>query len=108
HLRRDDSVRDVRLNRALLLSLCTSVIGYSALSASGLKTLQQVAVFSACGLVFGWLVVVTLGPRLVSRVTIRDAWLFAGVGYVLRRFGAVSNRYWLLGGLPLILILLTG
>ncbi len=99
---------DQRLHRALLLSLCTSVIGYSALSASGLATLQQVAVFSACGLVFGWLVVVSLGPRLVRGVAVRDAWLTAGVNFVLRRFSAVPNRYWLFGGLPLILILLTG
>lgn len=108
HMDRDGPVTDNRLNRALLLSLCTSVIGYSALSVSGLETLQQVAVFSACGLIFGWLVVVTLGPRLVRSVAIHDAWLVAGVSYILRRFGALSTRYWLLGGVPLIIILLTG
>lgn len=50
------------LHQALLLSLATSIIGYSALGLSGLEALQKVAVFSCCGLSMAWLSVICLGP----------------------------------------------
>lgn len=49
------------LHRALLLSLCTSLIGYAALSFSGLAALKKVALFSCCGLLMAWLSVICLG-----------------------------------------------
>ncbi len=55
------------LHKALALSLLTSVIGYSALSFSGLPVLQQVAVFSCLGLISAWLAVVCLGHFLLPR-----------------------------------------
>lgn len=50
------------LHNALLLSLGTSLIGYGALSFSGLEALQKVAIFSCCGLSMAWLSVIFLGP----------------------------------------------
>lgn len=50
------------LFRALSFSLITSIVGYSALSFSGLKMLQQVAFFSVIGLIGAWFIVVSLGP----------------------------------------------
>ncbi len=55
------------LQRALLLSLLTSVIGYSALSLSDLDGLQKVALFSVCGLSMAWLCVVCLGTWAVRK-----------------------------------------
>lgn len=55
------------LHNALLLSLCTSLIGYAALSFSGLDALKKVALFSCCGLVMAWLSVVCLGQLAMRR-----------------------------------------
>ncbi len=52
------------LHNALLLSLCTSVIGYAALAFSTLPSLRQVAVFSAIGLSVACLSVLVFGPIL--------------------------------------------
>lgn len=53
------------LYRALGLSLVTSSIGYGALGFSELMLLQQVAVFSCCGLVAAWLCILVLSPSLI-------------------------------------------
>ncbi len=55
------------LHQSLLLSLCTSLIGYAALSFSGLEALKKVALFSCCGLVMAWLSVVCLGQLATAR-----------------------------------------
>jgi len=55
------------LHQALLLSLATSLIGYSALGLSGLEALQKVAVFSCCGLSMAWLSVICLGPYATGK-----------------------------------------
>jgi len=52
------------LHKALALSLCTSVIGYSALGFSELISLQKIALFSVIGLISSWLTVVVLAPYL--------------------------------------------
>lgn len=75
------------LYRALMLSLLTSVIGFSALAWSGLAALQQVAVFAALGLVYAWLVVISLGHFLTKNVKVYDAGLQKAVLGVLRLFG---------------------
>ena len=49
------------LYRALMLSLTTSLIGYSSLGFSSLQALQKVAVFSCCGLFMAWLSVICIG-----------------------------------------------
>lgn len=100
---------DVQLQRALTLSLFTSVIGYSALSWSGLDALRQVALFSGLGLVFAWLMVVVLGPLLAQRITIHDRWLNVAVLHTLKIFTKVKTTVWLAGiALACIVLLLLG
>jgi predicted exporter len=60
---------------ALLLSLLTSIVGYSALAMSGLETLQQVAVFSIAGLSFACVWVLFSEPWAVKNLRIKDAGL---------------------------------
>lgn len=103
---RGSQATDDRLYRALLLSLFTSVIGYSALSWSGLDALKQVAFFSGAGLIFAWLIVVTLGPYLSHRLTIHDLWLAQLVHGALRACAQVSTRQWLFGSFILAVVLL--
>ena len=81
------------LYRALMLSLLTSVIGFSALAWSGLAALQQVAVFAALGLVYAWLVVIALGHFLTQNVRVYDAGLQKAVLGVLRLFGRLRAAH---------------
>lgn len=103
---RGSQATDDRLYRALLLSLLTSVIGYSALSWSGLDALKQVAFFSGAGLIFAWLIVVTLGPYLSHRLAIHDRWLAQAVHRALQACAQVSTRQWLLGTFIMATVLL--
>jgi Predicted exporter len=57
---------------ALLLSLLTSIVGYSALAMSGLETLQQVAVFSIAGLSYACLLVLLFEPWAVKNLKVND------------------------------------
>lgn len=101
---------NVHLQRALMLSLFTSLIGYSALSWSGLEALKQVALFSGLGLIFSWLVVVTLGPLLARDITIHDRWLNASVDSTLLAFSKIKTSLWILGlaATGLVLLFLSG
>ena len=93
------------LYRALLLSLLTSAIGFSALAWSGLAALQQIAIFAALGLVYAWMVVIALGHYLTKNVKIYDSSLQALVRGLLRILSKLPTR-WVL---PVImLLLLTG
>ena len=49
------------LNKAMLLSMVTSFIGFGALAFSGIEALTKVATFSCAGLVMAWLTVMSLG-----------------------------------------------
>ena len=71
------------LYRALFFSLLTSVIGYGALSLSGLSALQQIAFFSALGLIYACLVVVCIGPMVSANPTIHDRFLRQGIGWLV-------------------------
>lgn len=73
---KSDSIKSLPgLYRALFFSLVTSIVGYSALSLSGLEILRQVAFFSIFGLISAWLVVITLGPVLQnSHATAASIW----------------------------------
>ncbi len=62
-----NSQEHAALHNALLLSLSTSLIGYAALSFSGLQALTKVALFSCCGLIMAWLSVVCLGPLVAGK-----------------------------------------
>jgi predicted exporter len=59
-----------RLMPALVLALVTTVIGYLGLALTPFPGLQQVAVFSAVGLVFAWLTVICWFPTLAWRGTL--------------------------------------
>jgi len=95
------------LYRALFLSLITSVIGYSALSFSGLLVLQQVAVFSTVGLISAWLTVIALGSVLLrGDKTLHDAGLKILLAKILKILGhlpgkVVAGLYTLIVGLGL-------
>jgi predicted exporter len=88
------------LQRAMMLSVITSLIGYGALGLSDLTILKKVALFSCSGLVMAWLSVIILGPWVTRRPIIaRQALLksiignsqkvFAGYPRVLISFGLI-------------------
>lgn len=58
------------LHKALLLSLATSIVGYSALGMSNVDALSQVAVFSCAGLTMAWLTVVIWAPLVEQKITL--------------------------------------
>lgn len=62
----------VHLHRALLLSLVTSLVGYSALGLSHLDVLAQVAVFSCAGMIMAMMTVIGLCPLVAARIAVRD------------------------------------
>jgi predicted exporter len=63
-----------KLFRAMLLSLITSLVGYSALSFSSLDALKKVALFSCCGIFSAWLSVITIGSlSRMNKVTTNDS-----------------------------------
>lgn len=72
---KSDSIEREALHRALLLSLCTSLIGYAALSFSGLDALKKVAFFSCCGLFMAWLSVICFGQFAVRNGIKSDPFL---------------------------------
>lgn len=79
---------------ALLLSLLTSIVGYSALAMSGLETLQQVAVFSIAGLTFACLSVLLTEPWAVRNLAVKDRLLTRFVHACVRLFRPVARvRY---------------
>jgi len=55
------------LVRAMILSVITSLIGFSALAFSDLQSLKKVAVFSCSGLIMAWLCVMSLGEKISSQ-----------------------------------------
>ncbi|GAA6136990.1 MMPL family transporter [Arenicella sp. 4NH20-0111] len=88
-----DSNEHNALFRALLLSLCTSLIGYAALSFSGLEALKKVAFFSCCGLMMAWLCVVCVGPMVVRKgIQSKPAFLEAAVKGMLSVVTPLTQR----------------
>ena len=65
----ESSNQHSHLVSALFLSLCTSLVGYAALSFSELITLKKVALFSCCGLAMAWLSVVCLGELMTKKMS---------------------------------------
>ncbi len=57
-----------RLHRALLISLVTSIAGFSALLFSSVLVLKTIAVFSICGIAVAWLTVLALSPSQTSEL----------------------------------------
>ena len=97
------------LHNALLLSLATSLIGYGALSFSGLEALQKVAVFSCCGLSMAWLSVICFGPVATGKNLKTDKkilptllqWILVPISYLTPSRWLVVML--LIGGLSLII-----
>lgn len=86
-----------RLLPALALALVTTVVGYLALALTPFPGLQQMAVFSALGLIFAWLTVIFWFPGLVQGEIVRSGpavkWFGAGLWRrpSLRRPGPVLS-----------------
>lgn len=78
-----------RLMPAMILALVTTVIGYLGLALTPFPGLQQVAVFSAVGLVFAWLTVICWFPALAWRGTFNS-------GRLAQRYAATMERWPLL------------
>jgi len=69
-----DRTHTNKLFRAMLLSLITSLVGYSALSFSSLDALKKVALFSCCGIFAAWLSVITIGSlSRIDKITTNDS-----------------------------------
>lgn len=56
------------LNRALLLSLLTSLVGYGSLAAGDVIALDKIALFSCVGTASAWLMIKALGWRTVRHI----------------------------------------
>jgi predicted exporter len=78
-----------RLMPALVLALVTTVIGYLGLALTPIPGLQQVAIFSAVGLVFAWLTVICWFPILARRGALKH-------GCMAERYAAMIERWPLL------------
>ena len=95
------------LQRALLLSLGTSLIGYGALSFSSLEALQKVAFFSCCGLLMAWLSVVCFGEWATRTTLSVNQRIFPNLVVGLERMvNLLSPRYWF--GLAILLTVIAG
>jgi predicted exporter len=103
HAHHPNSNNPAPLYRALLLSLLTSVIGFSALAWSGLAALQQVAIFAALGLVYAWLMVIVMGQYLTRGVRVYDSGLQLIVRALLNAGEKIRSR-WLIAGIALLLV----
>jgi len=79
-----------RLLPGLGLTLLAAVIGYMGLALTPFPGLRQMALFSACGLVFAWLTVLCWFPALVAGGTLKS-------GALVRVYGAALARWPLVG-----------
>jgi predicted exporter len=75
-----------RLMPGLLLTLITTVIGYTGLALTPFPGLQQMAVFSVLGLIFAWLTVVFWFPWLASSTTLKNVHVARLLGISLQRW----------------------
>lgn len=87
---------------ALLLSLLTSIVGYSALAMSGLETLQQVAVFSIAGLTYACLLVLLFEPWAVKNLAVKDRALSTFVQSCARRLRPIARAKYIAIGCAII------
>jgi predicted exporter len=75
-----------RLLPGLALTLLAAVIGYAGLAVTPFPGLQQMAVFSALGLIFAWLTVVFWFPALIRGGSLKS-------GSLARTYGALLPRW---------------
>jgi predicted exporter len=74
------------LYRAMLFSLITSIIGYSALSFSNLDILKKIALFSCCGIFASWLSVMTLGSLIRPSQIKKNDFVFTKINHCFNEF----------------------
>ena len=92
------------LQRALMLSLATSLIGYAALSFSELLALKKVAVFSCLGLLMAWLSVVCLGDWATRKpVRLSQQFFPVVVTRLDKLLGYIPLRFWWLLSITIVL-----
>ena len=75
-----------RILPALALTLLTTLIGYLGLGLAPFPGLRQMAVFSACGLIFAWLTVVFWFPSLLGPNTLQNRPLARRYGIAIMRW----------------------
>ena len=98
-----------RLMPALALALVTTVIGYLGLALTPFPGLQQVAVFSAVGLVFAWLTVICWFPALAWRGTFKSGRLAEQYAATMQHWPVLRcNRPTLAAGLLSIALMAFG
>ncbi len=82
-----------KLFRAMLLSLITSLVGYSALSFSSLDALKKVALFSCCGIFSAWLSVITMGSlSRIKDIHIYDSVFTSLLALINSLLNSISKR----------------
>lgn len=97
-----------RIFPAITVSLITAVTGYAGLYLSGFPGLQQMALFSAVGLLFSYLTVVALLPRWVRKPSrYRGEFWLAGAAHWLRLW-RLPRSWKIVGGAVLLVFIVTG
>ena len=85
--------KNKQLYHALLLSLATSLIGFAALSFSGLPALTKLAVFACSGLAMAWLSVICLASWLLPKAVFVENKIMPRLLRMIQRpFLSLSNR----------------
>ena len=101
------------LKRAMMLSLLTSLLGYSALACTDLGLLKKVAVFSCVGLFMAWISVIALGAKVVKRsIVVRQSMLIILIDFLSRIFArsplGLSRVALILAGISTIFLAIGG
>jgi predicted exporter len=91
----------------LLIGLLTNLLSYSGLMLSPFPGLQQVALFSAVGLLVAWLTVVLLFPLLLTRFTPKHQPVILKLANYWQQHWPVwllKNRRWLVSSLAIFIL----
>lgn len=92
---------------ALITGAATTLVGFVALGGSGIRGLEEVALFSSCGLIAALVTSFTLLPSLLPArlrpVPLRDR-VVARLGHLFDWLQRKRPRLWVLPGLALVLI----
>ncbi len=81
-----------KIHKAMLLSLATSIIGYSALNFSELDTLKKVALFSCCGIFSAWLSVIAVGSLTNTKTLQTSDNFITRILLTINRFLALTTQ----------------
>ena len=93
----------------IAFGLLTSLLGYAGLGFSPFPGLQEIAVFSAIGLIVSWLTVVMLFPLLLSGFKFKhDSGFVVLIGFWQQQWPALILKYQLLLSMVLVGYILIG